>query len=155
MKGVALRQLDQDGAPDGGLLRWSAALGEWVSTDTSGLASVKTYTWFQDTAKPYIEFKGLNWTVQDRIRFAGTNKRTPVAIDIVCEVDGAKTGNFRIVDPINGVVVEKLNIQEYSWALVDLGSLSNLSATKVMWEIQVMTSGAQDNMRISSMDIEF
>jgi len=62
------------------------------------LAPVKTYTWFQDTTSPYIEFKGMSYAVQDRIRFAGTNKRTPSAIFIVVEVDNDSTADFMIYD---------------------------------------------------------
>jgi hypothetical protein len=151
----SLRQIQQDGATSGGVLRWNSALGEWVAVKATELSPVKTYTWFQDTVKPFIEFKGTSWTVQDRVRFAGTNSRTPSSIKIVTQMDSGATGDFRIVDPIAGTVATVLGISSTSWVIVDIGALSNLSATEAIWEIQVKTSAAQKSLRVSSMDVEF
>jgi hypothetical protein len=129
---------------------------EGIESASGSANPVKTYTWFQDSTKPYIEFKGVNYTVLDRIRFAGTGTRVPSAIHIIAEIDSGSTGDIRIYDVTNALVVaEKTGIANTSWALIDLGTLSNLSTTPVIWEIQMKTSAANKNIRASSMDIEF
>jgi hypothetical protein len=128
---------------------------EGIESASGSLNPVKTYTWYQDSTTPYITFKGQTYTVQDRIRFAGTNKRTPSAIKIIVEVDSGSTADFKIVDPVLGTVAELTGISSTSWVIQNLGTLSNLSATEVIWEIQVKTSAANKNIRVSSMDIEF
>jgi len=57
---------------------------------------------------------------------------------------------------LNGAtIVEKTGLSNTSWALVDVGTLSNLSAGAAIWELQLKTSAANKNVRVSSMDIEF
>jgi len=150
---IDIKQVRADGSSPGDLLTVGADSVESVAR--VGFLPVKTYTWFQDSTKPYIEFKGLIYTVQDRIRFAGTNKRTPSSIKIIAEVDAGTTANFRIRNAAAQVVVELTGISNSAWAILDVGSIANLNATDVIWTIEVSTSAANKNVRVSSMDIEF
>jgi len=95
------------------------------------------------------------------IPFRGTNKGTPTKIKVIGRVSNAETTTLgvRIVDLANGsaVVAERTNINSTSPQIWDLGTLSNLSASETIWELQVerASGGAQESAYISGLLIEF
>ena len=158
---IELDQLTSDPAtPEDGWIWYRSDLGEIKirenGTTKSFPKTVESYTWFQDSTSPYIEFKGVSYTVQDRIRFAGTNNRTPTKIYVLYEVDSGSTADIRFYDVTNSLqICEQTGLSSTSWVILDLGTLSNLSAAQSIWELQVLTSAANKNIRISSMHVEY
>lgn len=130
-------------------------VAEDMHDECGKVVTIVTYLWYESLASPYAELKSQTYTIIGRLPYSGTDLRTPTGICAVVEVDNGGTADIRVYDPINGTVAEKTVISNTDWACVDLGSLANLGTGTGYWEVQLRTSAANKNVRISTMAVHY
>jgi hypothetical protein len=91
----------------------------------------------------------------------GTNEHgTPTAIKIVARAEGGagRPIDVRIVDATNGgLVIASVQTESTTFIIIDMGTVSNLSAGEALWEIQgkrTSGGGVRDG-RLSTVQIRF
>ncbi len=72
------------------------------------------------------------------------------------EVDSGGTADIEIFDSTNGQTIASVTgLSAAAWTILDMGTLSNLSATPAIWELILTTSAANKSIRIGSIEIEY
>lgn len=149
-------QIAPDTATNGQVLVFNSVTETWEPTSIDTGKTVEVYNWFQDTVNPYLPFKGVTYTVQGRLMFRGTNERTPTKIYALYQVDPTTSANILVYDATNdNNIVLQTGLTNTAWTTLDMGTISNLSATPAIWELQLLTSAPQKSIRVSSMTVEY
>jgi len=98
------------------------------------------------------------YIVMRRFSFRGTaNTGTPTAIKAVCYISQSSyTGRIRIQDITNGVTVcESATFNNTIAAIINLGTISNLSTGESIWEVQIKSSSVASTTNMNSVNIYF
>lgn len=107
---------------------------------------------------PWKATSSATWESMGRMRFPGTND-IGIPTDmfaILHRVAGAGTGELRIWDEDNSLVVAlTTGIIDAVPTIHNLGAISNLSATPVIWEIQAQRVGGGTTFAVSFFAMEF
>jgi len=129
----------------------------WVETTGSGSGGphVDNFTWFESASKPYADTTSVTYTIIDRIIFRGTSFDTPTAIKFIANVEDTYTGSFKIYDVTNSLDIGEVSFTDSAFAIINLGTLSNLSSGEAIWEIQIKTNTINRDVQTSSMRIEY
>ena len=105
--------------------------------------------WRVGYANDSAESTSTSYTIVSELIFAGTTMLgTPTTIKAILEMTGATNMDCRIFDVTNALVIaEKLGNVVAIATIVDLGTLSNLSAGEAIWEVQVRRTGGTGSSR--------
>jgi len=101
-----------------------------------------------------------SYQVIARLIFRGTVALgTPTNIKIITEVNGggSPSGDIKIFDVTNSnTIVEKTGITTAPFAILDLGTLSNLPTGEAVIEIQMKkNTGSTNNIRMAALAVIF
>ena len=67
---------------------------------------------------------------------------SPASAKIIGILSKAGTGYFKIYDLTNSLQVVEGTTTSLSWAIVDLGTLSNIASGEAVWEFQMKSAGS-------------
>lgn len=112
---------------------------------------------FRGATGPFVESSSQTYEVLYRWEFAGSDRfGVPIGISsIVWRESGANAVDVRVYDLNNALTIaEKTGIVSGSIATVDLGAVSNVPASKSIWEYQ-MKVGVGTKGRSSSLQVRW
>ena len=104
---------------------------------------------------PFFEFTEATYLAVKRFIFPGSTAwATPSAIKVGVEVDAGDSMDIRIWDLTNSLAIAtKTGITNTTWAIVDLGTVSNVPTAQALWEIQGRLPGGGENGRLTSVSV--
>lgn len=83
---------------------------------------------------------------------------SPISAKVTCYMDKAGSGYFKIYDLTNGQqICEAFNTTTGAWVILDLGTLSNVSAGEAIWEFWMKATGTPKapDFTVGSFQVKF
>lgn len=121
-----------------------AAIWERISTTNSLLGSPSFSGSFFDSSTPYLEYSSVNWQIAMQFPFEGTNLITLQKVVIIASRNGTTgTSEFRLWDVTNSLEIAYIPWTLSAQAIYDDVTLTNLPATRAIFEAQVKKDTTQ------------
>jgi hypothetical protein len=111
-----------------------------------------SYSFTSSSGQPYIESTSGTYESIGYFEWPGSNTvDTPSNLSVIAAIGGGTSMSVRIYDSTNvATVAELTGITATTFTNFDLGTISNLSATVAVWEIQVLGVGGGRKARLAA-----
>jgi hypothetical protein len=111
-----------------------------------------SYSFTGSSGSPYIESTSTTYQIIGYFEWPGTNVvETLGTLGAVVQLGGGASMAVRVFDETNQTVIAELTgISATSFTAVDLGTVSNITATAAVWTIQVRGLGGGRKARIAA-----
>jgi hypothetical protein len=129
----------------------------WFTLPGGGASTWMGYSFTASSGDPYIRLTAAAYTTAGSLGWLGTDTvAAPIAIWVLIALSGGTSMNWRIYDETNALVIAEVTGQTNTTLVnIDLGTLSNISATGAIWDVQGFASGGGRKADIASIILVF
>ena len=115
------------------------------------------YCSLMTSAAPYVSTVATSYTALGRFIYPGSTEAGTITrvLAVVYQTTGSATASIRIYDTTNSLVIcELTGFSDVNPTIKDLGTISNVPAGQVIFEVQAKTSASNKTVYVSAVQIK-
>jgi hypothetical protein len=122
-------------------------------TSNNAVRRFFSYSFTSSSGQPYIESTAVAYETIGYFEWPGTNIVDALSqLRVIVSLGGGTSMSVRVYDSTNiQTIAELTGITDTTFTTRDLGTLSNLSATDAVWEIQILAVGGGRKARLATL----